>query len=90
MRTTLRKQLQLDGHQVDEAADGVRGLAMLLHLRPDVTFIDVGLPGRDGYHVVQAARRAPGGPSLCLVALTGYGQPQDRQRGIEAGFVPTS
>jgi CheY-like chemotaxis protein len=40
MRATLRMQLQLDGHQVDEAADGVRGLEMLLHLRPDVTFIE--------------------------------------------------
>jgi CheY-like chemotaxis protein len=59
---------------------------MLLHLRPDVTFIDVGLPGQDGYDVVQAARRAPDGQSLCLVALTGYGQPQDRRRGIDAGF----
>ena len=86
MRATLRMQLQLDGHQVDEAADGVRGLEMLLHLRPDVTFIDLGLPGRDGYELVQAVRSAPGGQSLYLVALTGYGQPQDRQRGIEAGF----
>jgi CheY-like chemotaxis protein len=59
---------------------------MLLHLRPDVTFIDLGLPGRDGYELVQAVRSAPGGQSLYLVALTGYGQPQDRQRGIEAGF----
>jgi signal transduction histidine kinase len=86
MRTTLRKQLQLDGHQVEEAADGVRGLEMLLHLRPDVTFIDLGLPGQDGYEVVQAARRTADGKSLYLVALTGYGQPQDRRRGIEAGF----
>jgi signal transduction histidine kinase len=86
MRTTLRMLLKLGGHHVDEAADGVQGLELLLRLRPDVAFIDLGLPGRDGYEVARAIRRAPGGQSLYLVALTGYGQPQDRQRGLEAGF----
>ena len=86
MRTTLRLLLQLGGHQVDEAADGVRGLEMLLRLRPDVAFIDLGLPGRDGYELAQAVRKAPRGESLYLVALTGYGQPQDRRRALEVGF----
>jgi CheY-like chemotaxis protein len=71
---------------VEEAADGVHGLEALLRLRPDVAFIDLGLPGRDGYELAQAARSAPDGRSLYLVALTGYGQPQDRQRGLDAGF----
>jgi two-component system, chemotaxis family, CheB/CheR fusion protein len=86
MRTTLRMLLQVGGHQVDEAVDGVEALEMLLRLRPDVAFIDLGLPGRDGYELAQAVRSAPGGESLYLVALTGYGQPQDRRRALEVGF----
>ena len=86
MRTTLRLLLQLGGHHVDEAADGVGGLEMLLSLRPDVAFIDLGLPGRDGYELARAVRNAPRGESLYLVALTGYGQPQDRRRALEVGF----
>jgi PAS domain S-box-containing protein len=86
MRTTLRMLLQLGGHEVEEAADGIQGLEMLLRLRPDVAFVDLGLPGRDGYELAQAVRSAPGGQSLCLVALTGYGQPQDRRRALEVGF----
>ena len=86
MRTTLRMLLQLGGHQVDEAADGVQSLEMLLRLRPDVALIDLGLPGRDGYELAQAVRKVPGGESLYLVALTGYGQPQDRRRAFEVGF----
>jgi CheY-like chemotaxis protein len=86
LRTTLRMLLQLGGHEVEEAGDGIQGLEMLLRLRPDVAFVDLGLPGRDGYELAQAVRRAPGGQSLCLVALTGYGQPQDRRRALEVGF----
>ena len=86
MRTTLRMLLQVGGHQVDEAVDGVEALEVLLRLRPDVAFIDLGLPGRDGYELTQAVRDAPGGTSLYLVALTGFGQPQDRQRALEVGF----
>ena len=86
MRTTLRMLLQLGGHQVDEAADGIQSLEMLLRLRPDVAFIDLGLPGRDGYELAQVVRKVPGGESLYLVALTGYGQPQDRRRAFEVGF----
>ena len=86
MRATLRMLLELDGHQVDEAADGVQGLELLERLRPDVAFVDLGLPGRDGYDLARAVRRAPGGESLYLVALTGYGQPQDRRHALAAGF----
>jgi two-component system CheB/CheR fusion protein len=86
MRTTLRMLLRIGGHHVDEAVDGVEALEMLLRLRPDVAFIDLGLPGRDGYELAQAVRRAPGGDSLHLVALTGYGQPRDRRRALEVGF----
>jgi PAS domain S-box-containing protein len=86
MRTTLRMLLQIGGHQVDEAVDGVEALEVLLRLRPNVAFIDLGLPGRDGYELAHAVRSAPDGQSLYLVALTGYGQPRDRRRALEVGF----
>jgi CheY-like chemotaxis protein len=85
-RDSLRMWLELAGHQVDEAADGVRGLDRVLALRPDIAFVDLGLPGHDGYKLARATRCAAGGESLYLVALTGYGQPDDRRRAIDAGF----
>jgi signal transduction histidine kinase len=53
---------------------------------PDVVFLDVGMPGRSGYDVAQALRAAPGGGGVLLVAVTGWGQPEDRQRTRDAGF----
>jgi CheY-like chemotaxis protein len=53
---------------------------------PDVVFLDIGLPGMDGYEVARRMRQRPGGADLRLVALTGYGQASDRQRSREAGF----
>jgi signal transduction histidine kinase/DNA-binding response OmpR family regulator len=85
-RQGLRLVLELDGHLVEEAADGAEGLRKLLALRPEIALIDVGLPGLDGYALVQAARRAPECDAVLLVALTGYGQPDDRRRAMEAGF----
>jgi CheY-like chemotaxis protein len=86
MRTTLRKLLELGGHHVAEAADSTQGLEMLTRLRPDVALIDLGLPGPDGYALTKAARQAPEGEAFYLVAVTGYGQPEDRRRALEAGF----
>ena len=84
-REMLRHLLNLAGHEVHEAADGPAGLEAALRLRPDVALVDVGLPGFDGY---QLARRVRGsaGPLIYLVALTGYGQPDDRRLATEAGF----
>jgi CheY-like chemotaxis protein len=53
--------------------------------RPDVVLIDVGLPGFDGYEVARRIRASPWGKSMRLVALTGYGQTDDRRRALEAG-----
>ncbi len=85
-RESLRLLLALEGHEVDEAADGTSALDKIIALRPDVALVDIGLPGLDGYSLAQAVRAAPGGKSLFLVALTGYGQPEDRRRAIAAGF----
>jgi signal transduction histidine kinase/ActR/RegA family two-component response regulator len=78
--------LQLQGHRVDTAGTGPAAIAAALALQPDVVLLDIGLPGMDGYEVAQRLREMPQTRSAVLVALTGYGQPQDRQRSHEAGF----
>jgi CheY-like chemotaxis protein len=54
--------------------------------RPDIILLDIGLPDISGYEVAREARRLPGGDRIRIYALTGYGQPEDRARTIEAGF----
>jgi CheY-like chemotaxis protein len=85
-REGLRVLLELWGHSVEEAGTGEQGLELILASRPDVVLLDLGLPGRDGYAVARAVRSAPGGEALYLVALTGYGQLEDRRRVEAAGF----
>jgi CheY-like chemotaxis protein len=57
----------------------------MLRLRPDIALVDIGLPEFDGYEIARKTRTALGG-GVYLVALTGYGQPDDRRQAIEAGF----
>jgi CheY-like chemotaxis protein len=85
-RETLQRLLRLLGHHVDVAADGERGVALAKALHPDVALVDIGLPGLDGYQVAQQVRSAPGGADIMLIALTGYGQPEDRKRALACGF----
>jgi PAS domain S-box-containing protein len=84
-REALRLGLSLEGHEVDVAADGHEGLALGVARRPDVAVVDVGLPGRNGYEVGRGLRAALG-ERITLIALTGYGQADDRARTLEAGF----
>ena len=84
-REALRLGLEMAGHRVRVASDGASGIAQAMQARPDVAVIDVGLPGLDGYQVAQALRQKLG-RDLLLVALTGYGQSDDRRRAREAGF----
>jgi signal transduction histidine kinase len=83
---TLRALLELHGHRVDTANDGVSGLERALATQPEVVLLDVGLPGMDGYEVARRIRSATGIRRPLLVAITGYGAPEDRQRAIDAGF----
>jgi CheY-like chemotaxis protein len=85
-REMLCAFLRALGHETHEAADGVAGVAAALDLAPDLTLIDIGLPGIDGYEVSRRIRAAAAGGHLRLVALTGYGMPEDRARAIESGF----
>jgi CheY-like chemotaxis protein len=84
-REMLRHLLRLAGHEVLEAVDGPAGLEATLRARPDVALVDVGLPGFDGYELARRVR-ATGDSSIYLVALTGYGQPDDRRQAMESGF----
>jgi len=85
-REALRELLRFEGHVVDVAADGLAGLRAIYDHRPDVAIIDIGLPLLDGYQVAQRVRADRGLAGVRLVALTGYGQPKDRERATAAGF----
>ena len=84
-RDMLKTLLVLEGHEVLEARDGADGVRKLITERPEVALIDIGLPVMDGYEVARTARRQTDHAPL-LVALTGYGQAEDRQRSYDAGF----
>jgi len=78
--------LALFGHQVLTVGDGAQALLQAEGFRPDVVLLDIGLPGMDGYEVARRLRQLPALRDARLVALTGYGQASDRQRGRDAGF----
>lgn len=74
------------GHVVEGANDGVSGLETALTMRPDVALVDIGLPGLDGYEVARSVRASELGRDIYMVAVTGYGRPEDRARALDAGF----
>ena len=85
-RDMLRFLLEHAGHEVHEAADGPSGVEAILTVRPDIALVDVGLPGLDGFEVARRVRADARGREVRLVALTGYGLPEDYRRSREAGF----
>lgn len=85
-RSTLQSLLQLDGHEVCTAGDGIQGLQMLFDWQPDVALIDIGLPGLDGFEVARRLCQRSPRPATSLVAVTGYGLPSDREKVLAAGF----
>jgi len=82
---SLALMLRCEGHDVAVAHEGCAALEAACYRPPEVIFLDLGLPGMDGYEVARALRRA-GLSEVLLVALTGYGQEEDRRRTQEAGF----
>lgn len=87
IRDTLKDLLEMCGHEVEAAEDGTSGVELTLSVQPDVALVDIGLPGLDGYEVARRLRAQMAGPQRTrLIALTGYGQPDDRRRALEAGF----
>ena len=85
-RETMQAILELWGHDVSVAADGFEGLEKALVERPPVLLVDIGLPRIDGYEVCRQIRANADGYTPLLIAMTGYGQPEDKKRALEAGF----
>jgi CheY-like chemotaxis protein len=76
----------LGDHEVVTAHDGMAALEAIRNTRPDIVLLDIGLPGMNGYEVAKAIREHPEWNDVLLVALTGYGQKEDRRKSQEAGF----
>jgi len=85
-RETLRLLLELEGHRVVAAETGERAVALALETPFTLALIDIGLPDVDGYQVARRIRSSGGANQMRLVALTGYGQPEDVRRALAAGF----
>ena len=78
--------LDLIGHQASVANDGIQALELARSLQPDVVILDIAMPGMNGYEVARQIRSATWGRSCLLIAASGWGHVEDRQRSLEAGF----
>jgi hypothetical protein len=85
-RDMLRTFLELAGHEVHDAVSGPDAVEKAGHVLPDLALVDLGLPGFDGLEVAARLRRDQATRGILLVAMTGYGQPEDRRRTSQAGF----
>ncbi len=85
-REMLRLLLKMNGFEVTTAEDGESGLSAIEKYHPEIAVLDIGLPKIDGYEVARRIRKSSLGRDIYLIALTGYGRPEDRQAVIEAGF----
>jgi signal transduction histidine kinase len=78
--------LQLNGHEVHTADGGRSALELAEKVRPDVVLLDIGMPDLNGYEVARSIRAASWGQQMILVAVTGWGQQEDKRRALDAGF----
>ncbi len=85
VRELLRLKLRRLGHAVDAVADGPTGVDAIVAGKPDLALVDIGLPGLDGYEVAMQVRQSLGS-GVVLVAVSGFGQPEDKRKALEAGF----
>jgi signal transduction histidine kinase/ActR/RegA family two-component response regulator len=85
VRDLLRLKLKRLGHEVDAVGDGMAGVDAIVAARPDLALVDIGLPGIDGYELAARVRESIG-RDVVLVAVSGFGQPEDKRRAIDAGF----
>jgi len=83
---SLAMMLRLQGSDVQVVYDGMAALEALAEKRPDAVLLDIGMPGMNGHEVARRIRERPALRQLTLIATTGWGQPVDRQRSLEAGF----
>jgi CheY-like chemotaxis protein len=83
---SLAMLLQLTGNETEVAFDGPHAIDLAAHFKPEVILLDIGLPGLNGYEVARRIRQEAWGKDCKLIAVTGWGQLEDRQRSQEAGF----
>jgi len=83
---SLCELLQLRGNDAHTAHDGIEAVDAVIALQPDVVVLDIGLPRLNGYEVAQRIRQMEGGADIMLIAVTGWGQDEDRRRSKESGF----
>ena len=84
--TTLRQYLEMHGHDVGEAHDGVEAVHVAAEFEPDLVLLDIGMPRMNGYEAVAEIRKRLPGHPVRIVAITGWGQYDDKQRAAAAGF----
>ena len=83
---SLARRLKHFGNEVETALDGFEGIKRAEKFRPDIVLLDIGMPKLNGYKTAQRIREQPWGKDMVLIAFTGWGQEEDRQRTREAGF----
>jgi two-component system CheB/CheR fusion protein len=86
IRNVTRRLLRTMGCEVSVAENGLEGVKAITHELPEIALVDIGLPGIDGYEVARRVRKQCNNSQVKLIAVTGFGQPDDRQKAIEAGF----
>lgn len=82
----IAELLELDGHQVQVAYDGLKALDAFHSYRPDIVISDIGMPGLTGHQLARAIRETPAGGTVKLIAMTGWGQARDQAEALAAGF----
>lgn len=78
--------LEAGGHEVHVAYDGAEAVETAERTRPDVVLLDIGMPKMNGFECARAIRSRPWASVTLLIALTGWGQEEDKRRALEAGF----
>src|SRR4029453_2664529 len=82
---SLGMVLRLKGHDIQTAHDGLEAVQAAATFRPDVVLLDIGMPKMNGYEVARHIRRQAWGKTMALIAVTGWGQEEDKRRALEAG-----
>jgi PAS domain S-box-containing protein len=83
---SLAMMLRVGGHDIQTAHDGLEAVQAAATFRPDVVVLDIGMPRMNGYEAARHIRQQPWGKQMLLIALTGWGQEEDKRRAFEAGF----
>ena len=83
---SLAMLLKITGHETQTAHDGVQAVEVAKTFHPQAILLDIGLPKMDGFQACQEIRSQPWGQEIVMIALTGWGQEEDRRKSREAGF----